>query len=85
MSDTEADIVKVTQALTRVLLEKNRAYGDSATNPLRIFSKVDAGTGIRLRIDDKLARITNSDALRQNDVCDLMGYLVLLCVENGWV
>ncbi len=32
-----------------------------------------------------MARITNSDTLRQNDVCDLMGYLVLLCVENGWV
>lgn len=83
---TRDDIVKVTESLTETLLAKNAAYGDSATNPIRTFSKIESSTaGILVRIDDKLSRIKNSETLRQNDVCDLMGYLVLLCVDKGWV
>jgi len=37
------------------------------------------------RIDDKLSRIKNSEELRKNDVVDLMGYLVLLCIKKGWM
>lgn len=67
------------------LIEKNRRYGNSALAPLQVFSKGNAEEGIRQRLDDKLARIKNSDELRENDVADLIGYLVLLSINRGFL
>ena len=69
------------------LVEKNRRYGDSVRRPLKIFSKhiseanSQARNGILSRLDDKLKRIQNADELRKNDVADLLGYLVFLCMD----
>jgi hypothetical protein len=71
-------------SLQKILLEKNEQYGDSALNPINVFSKKNSKNSLLIRIDDKLSRVKNSDKLRKNDVCDLMGYLVLLCIDNGW-
>jgi hypothetical protein len=61
-----------------MLLRKNLAYGDSALNPLRVFSKADAGAGLRVRIDDKLSRIRNQGFDDSEDTLqDLIGYLIL--------
>lgn len=65
------------------LEKKNLKYGDSALNPLQIFAKQEHN-GIVYRIDDKLARIKNSQELRKNDVIDLIGYLSLLAIEKNW-
>ena len=67
------------------LKEKNRRYGDSALDPLKIFSKTDAGSQICNRIDDKLGRIKNSKELKKNDLCDLFGYVALLLIEKGFI
>lgn len=68
-----------------VLLEKNNRYGNSALEPIKIFAKGEnAGNSICVRIDDKLSRIKNSDKLRKNDVFDLIGYLILLCIDKTW-
>jgi len=74
----------VTDQLCKILTEKNKLYGDSALSPIKIFSKMDAANGLYLRADDKLSRIKNAKDLRMNDVADLMGYCVLICIENGW-
>jgi len=78
------DVQKVLFHLEEFLIEKNKNYGNSALEPVRIFSKLESDAGIFVRIDDKLSRIKNSDELRKNDVVDLLGYLVLLCVQKGW-
>lgn len=77
-------IDKVCNSMARLLTEKNKRYGNSALEPLRVFNRADASDGIMVRIDDKLSRIKNSDKLRKNDVSDLIGYLVLLCIAQGW-
>lgn len=62
-----------------MLLAKNKSYGDSAFNPLRVFSKADAEEGLRVRIDDKLSRMARGTSFQgDNDVLDLIGYLILL-------
>ena len=38
-------IVKILDSIKKLLLEKNRRYGDSALNPRRIFSKLDNKQG----------------------------------------
>ena len=81
---SDATIESVCDALKEFLLAKNKNYGNSATEPVRVFSKSNANEGILVRIDDKLSRIKNSDSLKINDCIDLCGYLILLCKNNGW-
>ena len=78
---TRAGIRKVMRRVERLLLAKNRAYGDSALHPVRIFSTADPVEQIRVRIDDKLARLVRGHGADDEDVLlDLVGYLVLLLV-----
>ena len=86
MTETQENLAKVFDSMKGVVLEKNRRYGDAALAPKRIFSKLDAGEGLKVRIDDKLGRVMNSDGdARKNDVADLIGYLALYSVSRGWL
>lgn len=69
-------------ALKAMLLAKNRAYGNSALRPLRIFSKADPIEQIKVRIDDKLSRLARGAAAGEDVERDLLGYLVLLRVSR---
>jgi hypothetical protein len=62
----------------KMLLEKNRKYGDAALNPNQTFSKCDAVELINVRMDDKLSRIRNAQSDDDEDpYLDLLGYLLL--------
>ena len=64
--------------IAQMLIEKNISYGNSALQPISIFSKGDDLDGLRNRIDDKLSRIKNEQSYAgDNDVDDLIGYLIL--------
>lgn len=74
---------KVTKSITDLLKEKNAAYGNTALNPLGIFSKLGASEAIKARIDDKLARIANKGLNddTEDTARDLVGYLLLLLMS----
>lgn len=77
----EDKVTKITEDIKNLLIEKNRKYGSSALNPLRIFSKCDKIEAIKVRIDDKLSRIKNGNIADDNNsdsITDLIGYLVIL-------
>ena len=85
----EIEIETVTDNLKKYLKEKNRRYGNSALDPIDIFSSHIRGEdqaldNILVRLDDKLNRVKNSNELRKNDVIDIAGYLILLCINRGW-
>lgn len=66
-------------AIKWLLLKKNIAYGNSALNPIRIFAKSDTVEQLYVRIDDKLNRLKNGkEFVGDNDIDDLLGYLILL-------
>jgi hypothetical protein len=66
-----------------MLIDKNKSYGDSALDPIRIFSKANSDEQIKIRIDDKLSRISRgSEFYGDNDLDDLIGYLILLKVSK---
>lgn len=76
-------ITEECDALKNMLIEKNRKYGDSALNPKRIFSRSSAVEQIKVRIDDKLSRLSNQQPDEDEDVVsDLLGYLILLKVAQ---
>jgi len=83
MKSTEELIKEVGREIVMLLIEKNKAYGDTANHPPQIFSKLSAREGILARIDDKLSRIKNKglNDLTEDSVADLIGYLILYKVQ----
>jgi hypothetical protein len=70
-------------SISEMLIDKNIAYGDSALDPVRIFSKSDPVEQLRVRIDDKLSRLMKgTEYVGDNDIDDLIGYLVLLKIAK---
>lgn len=82
VTETEAAIANVCVEVANVLISKNRAYGDSATNPVRVFSRADSREQLLVRLDDKLSRVARGHELGEDVVLDLIGYLVLLRVHD---
>jgi hypothetical protein len=79
--------VQVTVALEEIrdlLIAKNQKYGNSALEPLAVFSQLSAKEGLLVRIDDKLKRIKNGSLERDDEdvVNDLIGYLILLKISG---
>lgn len=81
---TKWKIEQVTESVKDTLIEKNNRYGDSALEPLEGI-KYTAEDGIKIRLVDKVKRVINSEDLRKNDVFDILGYIILLCISKGWV
>ena len=82
-ASTADDIRRVVRRVEAMLIEKNAQYGDSALNPVRIFSRADPAEQIKCRIDDKLSRIARGSALDDEDVVlDLAGYCILLLIAR---
>ena len=78
---TREDIAEICDSVKELLINKNEKYGDSALDPVRIFSNSDGIEQLKVRIDDKLSRISRGAGCLGNDedvITDLIGYLVLL-------
>jgi hypothetical protein len=73
----QAKILLECLAIARMLLGKNRRYGNSALEPMRIFSKLSAEEGINVRLDDKLSRIARGVGENEDPELDIVGYLIL--------
>ncbi len=95
LTKAQVNIKKVGESLIKFLIAKNKNYGNSALEPMEVFSKhivtssplSDKGRAFNqmlTRLDDKLSRVDNAPCLRKNDVADILGYLILICVNCGW-
>lgn len=74
------EVYQVLSEITELLISKNQKYGNSAIEPLGIFSELTPEEGLKVRIDDKLKRIKNGSLDKDDEdvINDLIGYLVLL-------
>lgn len=75
-------VQQVVNEVRDTLIAKNKAYGNSALEPARVFSTSDPVEQLRVRIDDKLSRLKSSADDNEDTVLDLMGYLVLLRIAT---
>lgn len=74
MIEQECDEIK------ELLLKKNKAYGNSVFEPLRIFAKSSLVEQINVRIDDKISRIMRGydrGNVPEDTEKDLIGYLII--------
>ena len=85
MKSTKDLIIETSTEVMNLLLEKNAAYGDSALNPVGIFSRGNAVDSLCARIDDKLMRIKSKGLTpdTEDTVQDLIGYLILLKIATN--
>ena len=81
---TRSSIRSKCKELEELLLSKNEKYGNSALEPLNVFSEAGAVAGIKMRIDDKLKRIKNAGLVdaTEDTLQDLAGYLILLMIAK---
>ena len=78
----EEQVKTLANGIADMHIEKNKSYGNSALEPVRIFSKADSIEQICVRIDDKLSRIKNGCNFANEDtINDLIGYLFLLKIK----
>ena len=74
----ESLLAEVMADISNFLIQKNKAYGNSAMKPINAFSKATALEQIDVRIDDKLNRILSGQEYPGDDTeKDLLGYLIL--------
>ena len=74
----EAFVREYLTEIGKLLIEKNKSYGNSAIDPIRVFSKADRIEQIKVRIDDKLNRIMQgNNSFNEDTEKDLIGYLIL--------
>ena len=79
----EKSVTRITDGIAKLLIEKNKAYGDSALNPVRVFSKASRIEQLNVRIDDKISRIQRGTDFGDEDtIRDLIGYLVLRLIAE---
>jgi hypothetical protein len=77
------EVSSILDEIRDMLVSKNAKYGNSALEPLGVFSQLSAKEGLLIRIDDKLKRIKNGSLDKDDEdvVNDLIGYLVLLKIH----
>ena len=84
LGTNQVKIAELMDEIKTMLLAKNVQYGDSALQPVRVFSTADTNEQIKVRIDDKINRIVQGNDSIESDedvIQDLIGYLVLLLIN----
>lgn len=83
MLDFNKQVKEVADNIVNMLIEKNKSYGNSALDPVRVFSKSDDLEQLYVRIDDKLSRIKRGNNFKNEDVIDdLIGYLFIVKIKR---
>lgn len=77
-------VSNVLDQIEKMLIDKNKKYGNSALEPIGVFSKLSPKEGLLIRIDDKLKRIKNGSLDKDDEdvINDLIGYLILLKISE---
>jgi hypothetical protein len=85
MDDFSFQVSAYLLSIREMLINKNLKYGNSALEPLGVFSQLSAKEGLLVRIDDKLKRIKNGSLEKDDEdvINDLIGYLVLLKISDN--
>lgn len=81
---TQKEIAVVCDSIKEMLIDKNKSYGDSALDPVRMFSRAEPAEQLAIRIDDKLSRVQRGHEYPGDDtIDDLIGYLVLFKIARS--
>lgn len=77
LTNVQVAIEDMCLEIATLLIGKNRAYGNSIFDPMRVFSKASWEEAVNVRCDDKLSRLARGEAAGEDAELDLIGYLIL--------
>ncbi len=66
----------------KLLISKNAAYGNSALDPVRVFSTASLKEQLLVRLDDKASRLARGQAAGEDVAADMLGYLLLVVIAE---
>lgn len=79
----EQKVQDILHGMADLLVEKNAAYGNSALDPVRIFSKADTTEQLYVRLDDKINRVKQGHEYQGDDtIRDIIGYCTLILIAR---
>lgn len=79
----EQNVRRILDGVADTVASKNIAYGDSALNPIRVFSKADRMEQLFVRLDDKLSRVQKGHEYPGDDtIRDIIGYCTLILIAR---
>lgn len=82
-SSFEQKVRTILDDMATLLVEKNTAYGNSALDPVRIFSKADTLEQLYVRLDDKINRVKQGHEFPGDDtIRDIIGYCTLILIAR---
>lgn len=79
----ENSVHRILNGVAETVVQKNVSYGDSALNPIRVFSKADRMEQLFVRLDDKLSRVQRGSEYPGDDTLrDIIGYATLILIAR---
>lgn len=83
-NDFNTKVEIICSGIASMLKQKNKSYGNSALDPVRVFSQASTREQLFVRIDDKLSRIKRgTNDYNEDTVKDLIGYLIILLISES--
>lgn len=83
ISSFEQNVRRILEGVADTVVQKNLAYGNSALNPIRVFSRTDRMEQLYTRLDDKLSRVQKGHEYPGDDtIRDIIGYCTLILIAR---
>lgn len=83
ISSFEQNVRRILEGVADTVVQKNLAYGNSALNPIRVFSRTDRMEQLYTRLDDKLSRVQKGHEYPGDDtIQDIIGYCTLILIAR---
>ena len=79
-SSFEQKVRRILTDVGDIVVARNREYGNSALDPVRVFSKSDRMEQLKVQLDHKLSRIARGGDPGIDTLRDLIGYEVLYII-----
>ena len=79
-SSFEQTVRRILTDVGDIVVARNKEYGNSALDPVRVFSKSDRMGQLKVQLDHKLSRIARGGDPGLDTLRDLIGYEVLYII-----
>lgn len=76
-SSFEQNVRRILNGVADIVIARNKEYGNSALDPVHVFSKSDRMEQLKVQLDHKLSRIARGGDPGIDTLRDLIGYEVL--------
>ena len=81
-SSFEQKVRRILTDVGDIVVARNKEYGNSALDPVRVFSKSDRMEQLKVQLDHKLSRIARGGDPGLDTIRDIIGYCTLILIAR---